>query len=848
MRALLVASTLLVSLPALAWEAICRDPGEAASSPTRLSGPRLEHALENHEDDNCTGMGAARGHLLGEHAWITRRAMQLAGFENAFIDDAMVFHAPQIDRRMPVPRGYFTLGPSRIAPNVTSQEATGPGRMSRWVTREASFPELSEIPDWSHSLSDWVMGNERCLPRNVPRATLEDVEVCHLFRGHMGSINSTHWPPLSRVIYKRYHGIALGIAARCKQMRSQVPTDISPVREHMLEQVAACEREAIAFEAYGSHFLQDAFASGHMFYRWGAPSFRRSRVEQFRDSLAALVTGIIHGTRAVTGSHDRANMPGPDGETQTLFKWRASDTTQFSGGGDLYLRPSTEKFEGWNVSEGPRLRPQYNRMMDCVVSGFREVYEAGPKTVTVGALGIAPREPGFPLSDACWEQRLTNRSMLLALGTPAFGLFGFDAEDLASPGYVTYLKLSIAQSRGTTERQLGLSDDQEERELLRFRDTLQRLALAYQQRAAEDPEGVDLANMDGPSIGLRDAFGRAPGQTQPAVHWNGAYEAELETLGFLESRNFETWENPYPLIPCATDDNCQDGHYCDYNYLVRGTPFPTCVRHETGLVRAFREAETPRFCAMDTWDDLEAARAACNAAGPGSDACRSCVQVVAPRIRNACDPGPSFTPRSNGVDNRSMCDHYGTALFRDRYIHIPYELEGATETWEQALARVATKACLDGPDYVLPTGYDYKFTPDPNVTPYPIHTVTSRTYFEATCGKGIGTHWFAFTATAPAESALNFGIALRTARQQLYQPNPEYPWAGDVNDLLLEMFEGPNCDPNATPVRAPDAPTIKRLSWLVPAGTTRAMCVRVMVRSPSVRTGYLLSIGRPPAF
>jgi hypothetical protein len=466
----------------------------------------------------------------------------------------------------------------------------------------------------------------------------------------------------------------------------------------------------------------------------------------------------------------------------------------------------------------------------------------------VGPLGIAPRAPDFSLSNDCWDQRLTNRSMHLALGAPAFLIAGFDAEDLASPGFLTHLQLRIAQGRGTTQRELGLSDRQRRRELTRFQDTLQRLSLAYEQRAAADAQGVDVANMDGPSAALREVFGQVPGQTQPAVLWNGAYLNDLETLGFLETHSFETWRNPFTPVPCSIDDNCQDGEYCDHNALDEGRPYPTCVRHETGLVRALREAEAPRLCGMETFDDLEAARAACKGAGPGSDACRSCVQVVAPRIRNACDPGSNFTPRSNGVDNRAMCDHYGTALSFEDFIHIPYELEGARETWPEALARVANKACLDGPDLVRPTGYDYRFTPEPDMRPFAIESVVARTYFEVTCGKSIGTHWFTFTATAPAANALNIGISMRTARQQIGSPTPAFPWAGDVNDLILEMFEGPNCDPGATPVRAPDAPDIKRLNWTVPAGTTRAMCLRVKVRSPSVRTGYLLSLGRPPAF
>ena len=66
------------------------------------------------------------------------------------------------------------------------------------------------------------------------------------------------------------------------------------------------------FQAYASHFLEDCWATGHMFERWGLPEFQDTDAGKLQNSIAAMVTGMIHGARAVSGFHDQANMPGPN--------------------------------------------------------------------------------------------------------------------------------------------------------------------------------------------------------------------------------------------------------------------------------------------------------------------------------------------------------------------------------------------------------------------------------------------------------------------------------------------------------------------------------------------------------
>lgn len=857
---LLAAAALLCASPALAWEAMCRTNDLVSTSGPRVSTSKLEKAIcEDEREKSCEGIAFARGVQLGEHAAITRSALIAAGFGPEYTDEAHVFETIDLQSPPMLRQGYFTQGKADLDPALDSLEPQGPSKMSVFAPREVALPELSDLSDWSHSLAEFALGNEHCIPRNVKRKTREDVDMCHGFRkGHMGSINANHWPPLSREVYRRFHGLAKQLANRCRIMESRRATDPSPVAARMRLLVKACQRESLAMEAYAAHFLEDAFATGHMFERWGSPTFGRSQVDKLRQSMAGIVVGTIHGARAVTHNHDRANMPGPNdpvsGGGFVEFKW-ANEQGLHPGGGDMYLRPCLENAKGWNVSEGEQLAPQYRRMLTCVARGFREVYDDGPDSRAPLPAETGLEQASFgSLSDACWSQRLTNQSMMMSLSVRYWA--DIDLVDFARAGFWsrTYVKKTLGAQ--LDDRALEVTDRQLEREKTRMRVALVTLANHYTWSAFLDPDGTDVATMSGFNERLRDVFGNDANTGKPAVPWSGLFLPDVIDGGipFYEAPTLTQWITPADSAACVDDDSCQEGYYCDQAALEVGTARarPRCVRHETALSRAFRAAETLALCRSETWEDLQAARLRCRDSGSRfSDACQACVQVVAPRLRNACDPGSSFQPRSHGVDNRAICDHYQTfsASGLQGFVHVPYKLESATETWEQAFERVVTKACLDGPEDAgtLPRAIDYKFGTGIGDAGFP--PVFLQTRYQATCGKGLGQQWFGWTVVnTELMSSISVGVALRPADRNINETTPNWPYVGQPEDLILESFPAPACDGTGTGTRAALMGGVQRLGFTVPPLASLPICVRVTVRDETVRTGYQLSIGRPPTF
>lgn len=92
--------------------------------------------------------------------------------------------------------------------------------------------------------------------------------MCHEYFPHIGMLNSNHMVPQARRFYDHYHRLALQRAAQC----ATVFDDLSAAhRDRFRPYVLACEKQALALEAVGQHFLQDAWSMGHMWERWGGP-------------------------------------------------------------------------------------------------------------------------------------------------------------------------------------------------------------------------------------------------------------------------------------------------------------------------------------------------------------------------------------------------------------------------------------------------------------------------------------------------------------------------------------------------------------------------------------------------
>jgi hypothetical protein len=73
--------------------------------------------------------------------------------------------------------------------------------------RATALTMFANLPDISYSVADWAMGNERC-PLDYSAVDV-DPNLCFYFRGWMGALNSSHFPPQSHRAYSWYHDIAL---------------------------------------------------------------------------------------------------------------------------------------------------------------------------------------------------------------------------------------------------------------------------------------------------------------------------------------------------------------------------------------------------------------------------------------------------------------------------------------------------------------------------------------------------------------------------------------------------------------------------------------------------------------
>lgn len=255
--------------------------------------------------------------------------------------------------------------------------------------RATALTMFANLPDISYSFADWAMGNERC-PLDYSAYDV-DADTCFYFRGWMGALNSTHFPPQSHASYAWYHDIALGLAAHCVSVDASLDGIDWGDDEETTELVQAvkeeCAYEALAFEGVGHHYLQDMWSSGHTWERWGSP-----KIEDWVSPAAALsadamltalavgsVAGTIHGHESLSGVHDPMcsphdavqYLPGP--ETPVL-----SDNMV----GDYHLAAMTER-----QAEGLRQCAQGG--LDAVLSALSDADSLG---MSAQGTGVTPTE------------------------------------------------------------------------------------------------------------------------------------------------------------------------------------------------------------------------------------------------------------------------------------------------------------------------------------------------------------------------------------------------------------------------------------------------------------------------
>lgn len=457
-RALLL---LLLAAPALAWESVCYDAQGKACVP-------------------AAGPSTARQRWIGnldEHRqlWETTRAR--AGLPAAVSEPftLSVFTSSSL-----VPVGPVML-PSFLP--VAPEAAT------RTATRTFTVGELAQLPDFSYALWDWASGHEQC-----PLLDGTDATLCHDFASHMGPVNSNHFAPQSQGFYARYHARAMARAAECKALS----TALAGAAGRFTANEKACELEALALEAVGHHFLQDAWSMGHMWQRWGSANltdFPGATVEEKRDRavLAALVSGFIHGARGVLQQlpgwtsydvNDAMCAPWPD------VRLVAHDGTITPAVGDDYLASMTPI--------------QSRRFYDCATSGMLAVYQA-----TGMAHGTAAPEAGLtgvdPTGDGCFAQRATNEAMVRGMAIHLKVLTVQTTIPLDAR-FSSWMIPQVARASGKVPVAKQTKNE--------FRISLMRVATLARVKAKDDPTGTSLAQG-----GLGDFMGIQP---------NGQYSAPAD--------------------------------------------------------------------------------------------------------------------------------------------------------------------------------------------------------------------------------------------------------------------------------------------------------------------------------
>jgi len=456
-----------------------------------------------------------------EHRAILERTLELSGLPAAFRDPFVltVYTSGQpISATVKVGEGLQTFTHESIRPLRIEANRTR--------TRELTIQGMASTPDFSYALWDWASGNELC----PPDPGNADAVDCHNYETHIGWLNSNHMLPQSRRFYEHLHGLAVARAKQCKAVHDEIP---EADRERFQGYLLACEREALAVEGVGQHYLQDSWATGHMWERWGGPEiadFGRDRTLGF---MVAAFVGSIHGSKAALDVNPKTAFLAPwDDPLNAPF----ADVLYRDGvGGDL-LHGAGDVFLQSDVFGQSTVVPANQRlaMLGCAVDGVRAVYA---ETARVhGPLGAADTSAfdatRSVANDSCWAQRVTNLAMSTGCGVHN-GPAPFARPFIAAPvGNILLWALSEAENQGLPPLSLT-------RQLAFQRDAAFACTLAAAYAAVPIvQDGTDLASGGMPAIaGIEpnSAYARG-GSSTPPSSWADPFLPWPLILGGLEQR------------------------------------------------------------------------------------------------------------------------------------------------------------------------------------------------------------------------------------------------------------------------------------------------------------------------
>jgi len=158
-------------------------------------------------------------------------------------------------------------------------------------------PHFAGLADISYTMHDWINRNRLC-PARPPGNAYN--RYCYNFAVfHGAGFNSSHFGSQATRSYQQLHQVALMLAGNARAMREAMTPE---ERELHVDALREAELMALAYEGTAQHFLQDRWAMGHMWDRWGPPDYRPIISDDVGLNLAAgAISGIIHGSQAVTG-------------------------------------------------------------------------------------------------------------------------------------------------------------------------------------------------------------------------------------------------------------------------------------------------------------------------------------------------------------------------------------------------------------------------------------------------------------------------------------------------------------------------------------------------------------------
>lgn len=334
---------------------------------------------------------------------------------------------------------YFRAGAHDKAPREGDDRST--------LLEERLLPppaQFSGLPDYSYGPADWLNKNRVC-----PTGDDGGDGLCFSFTGWMGALNSVHFGTQAQRMYARYHAIAVQRAERARRFREALTP---PERLAYAGALREAELQALMYEGYAQHFLQDRWAIGHMWERWNGPDRRQAAHQSVLAGIAVGgVAGLIHGSESVQNKSDfwrglvstadpmSSPLPGPDGARPMRFRHvTRPDIAPIPAVGDERLADMRLGHFGAHYGGQQRdvpldVRVQRDTMMACSKAGWAEVIRAfGPGPgggYGIHAARLRADAPRFAVLEraTCWDMWATNRSMYvgyLGEGTNGIKLLG----------------------------------------------------------------------------------------------------------------------------------------------------------------------------------------------------------------------------------------------------------------------------------------------------------------------------------------------------------------------------------------------------------------------------------------